>query len=82
MDGDTSHVGTDTSLEDKISGHRHRKRTSLRSGEWTSGSFNALGAPYPGGRKQRLKKLLSNIVPVMKFGANVDTYQAKTNLSS
>lgn len=54
--------------------HRKMKRSSLRSEDKTSDSLNALGAHYLEGRKQRLKKFLSNIAAVMKFGLRVDTY--------
>jgi len=50
---------------------RHRKRSSLGSGQKTSGLLNALGSHYLEGRKQRLKQLLSNIAVVMKFGLSV-----------
>jgi hypothetical protein len=60
---------------------RHRKRSSLRLGDKPCGSLNAFGAHYLEGRQQRLKKFLSNIAAVMKFGLSVDTYRTKTNPS-
>jgi len=82
-DGDISHVETDTSLEDKSQEVvRHSKRSSLRSEETTSGSLNTIGAHYLEARKQRLRKFLSSIAAVTKFGLSVDTYRTKTNPSS